>query len=78
MILFVPVKYKCAVYGPNFLGWLQIVSIFIFFILFFLLTIIDFKGKDKKELFVRIGTFIFAIIMSLLYWIYQVYKLGNL
>ncbi len=74
MLLFTPVDWKLGVYGVGILGWFQIICIILSFLLFFILTFIDFKRKAKKEPFNRVKIYLVIILLSLIYWLYQTNK----
>ena len=70
IILFIPVNYKFAVYGPNWLGWIQIISIPLSFILILWLSILDFR-KKRNKIIIRLSIYITVIFISIIYWFYK-------
>ncbi|AXG72266.1 hypothetical protein KORDIASMS9_04535 [Kordia sp. SMS9] len=77
LIFLLPSEYKMAVYTPNLLGWSMLVLSLISFSIYFWLLIIDFKKKNYKRLQKRTLFLVIIIGVSVAYWFYQAYSLGN-
>lgn len=79
IILFViPGKYKIAVYGPNYLGWVTVFFVFLTIIIFVLLLILDIKNKEFNSLLKRILIFVIAILLCKITSFYDAKKNKNL
>lgn len=61
IIKIIPGKYKIAVYGLNYLGWITVFFVFLTFIIF--LFLLFFEIKNKKFIKQRLLIFILAIIL---------------
>ncbi|WP_420574184.1 hypothetical protein [Kordia sp.] len=78
LIFLLPVEYKMAVYSLNYLGWLMIALILLSCVVFFGLLIVDISKKNFKRLLNRTLFFTLIIAVSVAYWFYMAYSLGNL
>jgi hypothetical protein len=63
IIFVIPGKYKIAVYGLNYLGWVTVFLVFLSFIVFIILLFLDIKNKNNKTLVRRLWIFILAIVL---------------
>jgi hypothetical protein len=78
-LLLLPPESKSAIYGPNYLGWFWIIiNIPIVILLFLYLLFIDLNNNNTKKLLKRILYFLVIIVISIIYWLYQSKKYGNI
>jgi hypothetical protein len=78
-LLLLPPESKSAIYGPNYLGWFWIsINIPTVILLFLYLLFIDLKNNNTKKLLKRILYFLVIIVISIIYWLYQSKKYGNI
>ncbi len=78
IIYIIPGKFKMAVYGLNYLGWLTIVVAILTILMFLWLLILDIKNKNFKALFKRIIVFILALLVCVIYSYYDQARNENL
>ncbi len=74
-ILFIPVKYKIAVYGPNYLGWFWALLTPIILTLYFWLLIRDARRKELKMKIIYRTLFLLLTIG--VYVIYRVFIINH-
>jgi hypothetical protein len=80
-LLLLPPESKSAIYGPNYLGWFWIsINIPTVILLFLYLLFIDLNNNNNntKKLLKRILYFLVIIVISIIYWLYQSKKYGNI
>ena len=78
VILILPVKYRMAVYTPNILGYFWLLSFPIIIGCFIWLTFLNLKNKNKANLIRKGFIFIGFIVLSIIIWLYQAKKNGNI
>jgi hypothetical protein len=71
LILFVPIKYKMAVYTPSILGCIYLATFLIVIPLFLILFYLDYKSGAKKNLITRNVAFLTAITIYILLYLYR-------
>jgi ABC-type polysaccharide/polyol phosphate export permease len=76
VILVLPSNYKMAVYTPNILGYLWIITFPIIIACYIYLMLK--KGRKKNERRKDSLIFIIFVLFTILYWIYQATRAGNL
>lgn len=61
-IFIIPGKYKIAIYGPNYLGWVTMFFVFLTILMFLWLLVLDIKNKDLKSLLKKVLIFSLAVL----------------
>jgi phosphoglycerol transferase MdoB-like AlkP superfamily enzyme len=62
ILYLIPGRYKIAVYGMNYLGWITVASVILTFVLFIILSYLDIKNQKFKSLFKRLAILAFIIV----------------
>jgi len=79
IILILPTEYRIEIYSPSLIGYLWLLLIPIIIGLLFLSSYLDFKSKKNKiKIIKKILLFIGFVIISIIVWIIQAKKEGNI
>lgn len=78
IILTLPVKFRIAIYTPSILGFIWLLSFPIIVGSYIWLTFINLKNENKRDL-IRMSFILTGfIVLSIIIWLYQAKKNGNI
>lgn len=78
-ILILPTEYRIDIYSPSIIGYIWLLLIPIIIGLVFISSYLDFKSqKNKMKIIKKILFFIGFVIISIIIWIFQAKKKGNI